>query len=383
MNILYLGDPNSIHDIRWIECFSTDKNFRVYLLPRVHHHHHYVKNNRSHKYGWMLLAPVQDSSTVRVYRTLKNAWYIRSLVKMYKIDLIHIMYAEPNALWARWISMFNIPMILTTRGTDVLKTIPDFFEKKSLLSRIVASQYKKALNRFNCITCTSQKQVQSLEKIGVKSPTQIVRTGVDFEKANAAILDMKSKLGVKKPFVLMPRNMKPLYFHEFTLDAIALLNQKIRQNYTFVFVNADTQDQVYFQEIKNKALCIEADIRFYPSFSHEEILSLYKQAELVVMNPVSDGSPVTAMEAMACRVPVVLPPLAYDQEIFCYSSTFAGWEPQALKEKMERIIGMNKEELCDELCRAYQVIYEKGDTTKEMGKVAELYQKVMANAVKK
>ena len=380
INLLVIGDPNSIHDTRWIEYFSSSDAYKVYLLSREEHYHQYKKSNKTYPPRQKLLKPIQAPSTVRIYRTMKNARYIRSLVKMYKIDVIHIMYAEPNALWARWIRMLNTPVVLTTRGTDVLKTIPDFFRRKDLLSRIVAYQYKEAFNIFDYITCTSQKQAQSLKAIGVKSSLQIVRTGVDFGKVSAAASDMKSTLSISKPFVLMPRNMKPIYYHEFTLEAISLLNQKIKQDYTYVFVDADTYDQKYFQKIKDAADNIAADIRFYPSLSHEGVLSLYKQAVLVVMNPISDGSPVSAMEAMACKVPVVLPPLAYDQEVFCYCPTFEVWKPQALKEKMEEVITMKEQELHNILCKSYQLVLERGDTAKEMRKVAKLYRTVLAHS---
>lgn len=370
--ILYLADPNSVHDICWIEPFSKDSDNSIYVLPRAQYARNFDSIRKSDK--WQYLSPIRDVSTIRPFRTLESVKYLRSLVSVYEIDIIHIMYAEPNALWARWAHLLKVPMILTTRGTDVLKTIPSFFDKKDLLSRIVAMQYKKALNGFNHITCTSQRQIQSLKKIGVASPMQIVRTGVNFDAVKAANLDMKNTLGIHKPFIVMPRNMKPLYYHEFTLEAISMLDEKIKKDYTFIFINADTQDQEYFLKIKNIAANIAADIHFYPSFSREEILSLYKQATLVVMNPTSDGSPVSAMEAMACKVPVILPPLPYDEEIFESCLTFYEWNPTALKKSVEEIISLNKQALHGRLHEAYQKIYEQGNTLLEMNKISKLYQ---------
>src|SRR5690606_1886260 len=115
---------------------------------------------------------------------------------------------------------------------------------------------------------------------------------------------------------LMPRKMDPVYNHEFTLDAITLLSQVVKEKFAFVFLDADSHQKSYVKFIREKAQFTGADVRFLPLQTPVRLISLYKQSTLVVMNPHSDGSPVTAMEAMACGKPVILPPLPYDEEIF-------------------------------------------------------------------
>ncbi|MER3329554.1 MAG: glycosyltransferase, partial [Candidatus Kapaibacterium sp.] len=60
----------------------------------------------------------------------------------------------------------------------------------------------------------------------------------------------------------------------------------------------------------------EVDFVFLPQVSQETILELYKKSSAVVMTPLSDGSPVSAMEAMACGANVILGPIQYDSQIF-------------------------------------------------------------------
>ncbi len=110
--------------------------------------------------------------------------------------------------------------------------------------------------------------------------------------------------------------MKPVYNHEFTVGAISKLPADIRTQYSFVFVNADSAYPAYVENIKRLIREVDARIHFLPSLPHEQMLSLYKQAALVVMKPLSDGSPVSAMEAMISKVPVILGPIPYDGRDF-------------------------------------------------------------------
>jgi glycosyltransferase involved in cell wall biosynthesis len=376
LNILFIADPNSIHDIRWMHSLIAKGNISGFVLARKPHYESHKLNPNTLSPNIKLLSGILDPSVIRPFRNLVQAFKIRNMIRRHKIDIVHIMYAEPNALWANWKSLFNVPLILTTRGTDVLKTIPEFFQKKSLLASIVASRYRSAFNSFDHITCTSQRQLDGLKSMKVNTPATLVRTGVDIQKIKRAVTDMKARLGITEKFVLMPRNMRPLYNHEFTLDAIGLLEENFLREYSFVFINSDTKDSAYLSSIKQKAASIKGKFHFLSSFEHEEMLSLYKQASLIVMNPLSDGSPVSAMEAMASNVPVILPPLTLDMEIFEGAFVFDQWTPQSLKTKIEYVLSFNARELGEILASIGARVSSVADSEAEMRKVSDIYKRL-------
>jgi glycosyltransferase involved in cell wall biosynthesis len=101
----------------------------------------------------------------------------------------------------------------------------------------------------------------------------------------------------------------------------------LRKKYAFVFINTAEENDPYFKAVSDKSRGIEADVRFLPTLNHLGLLGLCKEASLIVMNSRSDGTRVTAMEAMACKKPVILPPLPYDVEIFPADSIFNEWSP--------------------------------------------------------
>src|SRR5690606_19613969 len=114
----------------------------------------------------------------------------------------------------------------------------------------------------------------------------------------------------------------------------------IKREYVFVFVDNNSPVISYVEKIKKRMLEVkDASFCFLPSQQPASIFALYKQASLVVMTPKSDGAPVSAMEAMACKAPLILPPLNYDQDLFgegvCRLNSRS---PQELAKKIEQIL---------------------------------------------
>jgi len=377
VNILYIADPNSIHDIRWINFLAEREAIKCFLIGRYSHFQKFVVERSLFNSNVTILAPIRDPSTIWLWKNWYEAFKIRRIIRKHQIGLLHILYAEPNALWARWKCFFKIPVVVTTHGTDILKTIPQFFQEPGILNRLVSKQYLKALKCADHITCTSFLQVEHIEKLKVFSAVTIVRTGVDFKMIERAHKKACNLPEIKKSFVLMPRSMKAIYNHEFTLEAIALLDGVLKEKYAFVFLDSLTRNEQYFQDICRRAVEIDAEIRFLPALDHSSLLAFYRLASLVVMNPLSDGSPVTAMEALACKIPIILPPLNYDKELFGDTFVFEEWTPGSLKTKIEDVLKADPLTLAGSAERNYQRILKFGNADIEMAKLKVIYESLL------
>lgn len=320
MNILFFADPGSIHDEKWIDFFSREKKNTTYILPRAGQMINPLTT--SHKAGALVLKPITDFSIVRFYKTIVTAIRIRSFVKMNKIQLIHILYAEPNVLWCLFREFFGIPMIVSCRGTDVLQTIPEVFVKRDPLNYLVALAYRWAFRKADWITGTSNKQLLFVSKLlGGNDKTSIIRTGVTLSTLKNKVL-LPEPLQPGDKYILFPRYIKPIYNHEFCLLAIELLPSLIKQNYKMVFLGRNSGDFEYQKKLDSKMKELNSvSFIFLEKQNQDSLFELYKNAALVVMTPHSDGSPVSAMEAVLCGAPVILGPLDYDKELFeesCY-----------------------------------------------------------------
>lgn len=384
MNVLFIADIHpKAHNLKWIFHLSKVHNIRSFIVSSKQQlanateaHLAFLNEN-----GITVLEPIDDYSTLNIVRTFRDSLRLKKYIKKYNIDLVHIMYAEPNALWALWKKRLNKRLVLTTRGTDVLHTVPSFFARKDWLGKIIQWEYKKAFQAISTFTCTSQSQQESVQKIGGIQPIHLVRTGVDYLSISESNIDMKNLLGISKEVILMPRSMYPLYNHEFTLEAISQLDQSVLKMFTFVFVNADTTDQAYLETIKLKAGRIDADIRFFPAFSPTEIYSLYKQSRMVIMNPLSDGSAVSAMEGMACGTPVILPPLPYDEDIFGnHVFKLRNWNVEELRDHILSILDMPENEMAQLLNNAQAHIVATFTLENQMRIMHSIYDTLMGHS---
>lgn len=381
MNILFLADPNSIHDIKWMTFFS--KEHFCYLIARKEHLIDWHKNQKSNffaDYNIEIVGSINDFSIKGFVFNFREAHKIKKILKKKQIDIFHIFYADPNALWAIFKGMFDVPLVLTTRGSDILLGIQNFFKRKDLLALILRRLYKLSFSNFNRITSTSLSQIKKINELFERDDVVKIYTGVDII---SILVDTKvafpTELSKKKPYIFFPRYMRSIYNHELALDSIGLLPEAIQQGFSFVFLDKNGPDQKYIQTIKDKMKAnSDVDFVFLPRQKQSAVFELYKRASLVVMTPLSDGSPVSAMEAMACNTPLILPPLKYDEEIINNKTTFifSEFNPHSLANVMVHVLTTPKasETIVES---AFRTISEKCNREKEMNYLLSIYKSLI------
>jgi glycosyltransferase involved in cell wall biosynthesis len=252
----------------------------------------------------------------------KSGWWLRKQLKIHQIDLVHILFVTPHALWGLFI---NTPYILTTRGSDILQVLPSLLSKSGLnglYNKILFLFFKFSFCKAYATTGTSSAQVHTAQTLfKLKKTPVVIRTGVDVLRI--AELNKPELLNValhNKPFIFSPRFFSPVYDIELQLNAIELLPRNIIKNFYFVFVRGKKYNPAYANNLYEKLKLLQAKIGL--SYIVEEYLSqetiwmYYKKATLTIMTPLSDGTPNSALEAMAANCPLILPKLNYDPELF-------------------------------------------------------------------
>jgi len=370
MNILYLCDPSiKSHDLTWMKYFAK-RNNRVFVIHRNTVSKH-IDTDYLTNLEIKLIGGINDFSILRPFSTLKTFLFIKSIVIKLNIDVFHIIYAEPNALWALFKNNFKCKIGLTTRGTDILVTITQFSLFKKFQDYYIFPLYRSALKKFDFITCTSNSQKDKIEQITdyLVSPF-IIRTGVDF----ASIMKTASNnsISIDGKYILFPRTMKPLYNHELAISSLKFLNDTIKSSYTFIFLDKDSEDSGYVRSIQKLInQYFDINILFLERQDKKSFIYLLKSTSLVVITAKSDGSPVTAMEAMALGIPVILPPLNYDSDIFGdWIFKLESWDANELAKTITKALTG----IChSNTKKAQTIIHKHADTEKEMAKLLELY----------
>jgi glycosyltransferase involved in cell wall biosynthesis len=250
---------------------------------------------------------------------------------------------------------------------------------KKLYFKYLLFCFKKAFKQAQYCTGTSQPQVQSMKKTFSLPEPILIRTGVDVKK----IIGSDYKLFLPNQlhdikYVISPRFMSPIYRIDMQLDAIEKLSDQTIKDFTFVFIRGIQYDKAYYavQLERLEDLKIEKGIKsiVLEYLTQDEIVAVLKYAHLCVMTPQSDGTPNSALEAMAARCPLILPNLPYDEDLFMGTCIMLNENTaESLAIAMEKAIYEYPESL---IIHASKQVLANGDRTNEMQKLAELYDSI-------
>jgi hypothetical protein len=238
-------------------------------------------------------------------------------------------------------------MIVSTRGSDILRTLPQFKKRADLLSMVVFKLYQMAFENADWVTSTSISQLQKVNQLfGINSKISLIRTGVDLTIIKR---DTRHEFPMKdqKSYILFPRYLKPVYNHEFCLSAIKRLTEAMKIKYRFVFVGEDGSSKEYISFIKKTIQSFQdLDIVLLPKQTQGGIIELYKRASLIIMTPKSDGSPVSAMEAIALSKKLILGPILYDDVFYNVNNVhhLTEWDKHELCGLIVKVLGLPSNE---------------------------------------
>lgn len=380
LKILYIANGNSIHDLKWISYFSEQvEKYNCYLLCdtlcELSAETKIAIANSSIQLVKQI-NPISIKSPVKSWKAIRQ---YKRLVKDIEPDVIHVLFATPNALW---LNFSLTPSIITMRGSDILLVIPALLNQEGIKSSYFAflfRQFKKAFLKANLVTGTSFPQIEKATELFNGANLTLVRTGVEVEKINR--IDQNELIPDflrEKEFVFSPRFMAPIYNIEFQLDAISKLDPKFIERFSFVFIRGKQFDEEYYQVQLKKLNQLKEEINLnYHVIDYLDQQSMWmflKKASLCLMTPISDGTPNSALEAMAAKCPLVISNLNYDKDLFENSCVkLKSFDIEELVEVLEFSLTDYDLALLD---RAYQQVLAHGNRTVEMEKMVYAYNSI-------
>ncbi len=375
--ILYIANGNSIHDVKWMSYFSEQtENYQCFLLVDTLNPLSQETIDRLAKLHIQVLEPINPISISHPIRTLRAIKHFNRLIRTIQPDLVHALFAAPNALW---LNFTKTPSVITMRGSDILLVIPELLNKrgvKKLYFSFLFRQFKKAFENADVVTGTSYPQLEKARTLFSRSTLKLVRTGVDVEKIES--LDKPDLIPVElknTPFVFSPRFMAPIYNIEFQIKTLSLLDPAIIEAYMFVFIRGKQYNEVYYQQQLKRLAELNDSIHLnylvIDYLEQEEMWMLLKKAALCIMTPISDGTPNSALEAMSAKCPLILSNLDYDKDLFenkC--SQLSSFEVYEFKEAIESALLNYDPSL---LAVAFDSVKTLGNRSIEMKKLGEIY----------
>lgn len=234
-----------------------------------------------------------------------QAAFMDSIIKAveeYKPDVIHVHHASNLSWVANYIkAVYQIHYIITSHNTDVINAI---------LDKRYIPLTQDALTRADVITAVSNNTKDRLLKIlgkGIHSfyrKTKVVPCGVDTKlfPIEGSVAEVDKKYGLKNKKVV-------LYSGKITaIKGVDLFIKAAKKFPDAIFVVMGDGDEL--PAMKNLAIKEKISNVVFTGYLGKEdrriISQLYRRADLVsVPSTVSEGIPLTALEALSSGTPVV------------------------------------------------------------------------------
>ena len=365
MKILYFANPSSPHDAKWINLIA--KNHDVVIISQTD------LSDTVYCDADITIHQILPQFQIFKHKRVNTLQKIDAIIESFKPDIIHSMYIIPNSFWA-CDSKKNIPHVITTRGSDILFEYPNNYigiksKKKVVINPIFNKKVQSVIAKATAITCTSSAQINVVSKFS-NAKNLLIPTGIDFQ----SILDLKIKRKMTGTFeVFCPRYLKPLYNIEKIIFAFEMF-QKTHPDSNLTLIDEKSN---YADKMKAivSSLNLNHKIKFIAKMDFKNLIATYYQSDLVIMIPESDGTPNTALEAMATETPLILGNANYDSSLFPNDLV---WrletnQPENLVKAMTEVKQMSPDDLKNKLGRACTHISAKANLIESISKLEKLY----------
>jgi N-acetyl-alpha-D-glucosaminyl L-malate synthase BshA len=221
------------------------------------------------------------------------------MVKLYKIDLLHVHYAIPHA-YAGYMAKkmlqsegINIPMVTTLHGTDITLVGNHPFYKPAVTFSI---------NKSDVVTSVSQSlKDDTLRLFEIKNEIVVVPNFIDMEKHVNPYTDCQRELMAEphERIITHISNLRPVKRVFDVIDIFDRINKKIPSRLLIVGEGPD--------KAACEAMCIQKGIHEKVAFlgNSNEVDKILCFSDLFLLPSEKESFGLAALEAMACGVPVI------------------------------------------------------------------------------
>jgi glycosyltransferase involved in cell wall biosynthesis len=362
LTLAFIADPNSVHTRRWLGFFA-DRGHRVHLL---------VPSTARVGPGLDSRIPVHvyrawPRTHIRGLGSLLTSLSLRRLLHRIRPDVLHAHYLSWFG-WAAWLSGFQ-PYVITVWGSDVFVAPRD--------SALARRWGRRTLSRAALVTAVSQDLARGAIELGARPErVKLVQFGVDPEQFSPAPppQSLRTEFGLEgRRAVLSPRGLRPMYRHEVAVEAMAQLPEDV----VLLLVKWQAEPAYLARlEALVRERGLESRVRYVPAIPHENMADFYRLADVVVSLPTTDAFPVTALEAMACGIPVVMGdiPSAHEGlDAVDPSAIVPGDDPAAVARAIQSRLELAPSARADLSARLRQAAIVRGDVRRSLLEMEILY----------
>lgn len=283
MKLLFLSAANSIHTVRWVNTLA-ERNIEIYLVSLKNH----LEDERNKISEKVKIIYLPFKGTKGYYL---NYIFLRKLLKDIKPDVLNAHYLSGYGTLAR-MAKFKRTLV-NVWGSDIYD-----FPKENILKRKII---EKNLLKIKYVASTSNVMAREIEKYLKKTKKiEITPFGINTN------IFIPKKEELKETIVIGTiKTLKEKYGIEYLIKAFKILleNNKEKKLKLIIYGEGELRDQL---ERLSKTLEINNYIEFKGYISNKLVPEALSELDIFVVPSVSNSESfgVSAVEAMACEIPV-------------------------------------------------------------------------------
>lgn len=195
------------------------------------------------------------------------------------------------------------PVCSIAMGHDVLYDKGD--KHNPMLRRLLV---RMGLRQAAFIAAKSRQLMKRIRSYGVTGPVQLNYWGCDihqFAPGERAGVRFGLDLPADRPIVLSARAIEPRLNIGLIVESLSVVREKIPNVLLVVIGRSDPAELARIHELIEQRGLADSVI-ILGNKSQSDLARFYQAADVIVSMASSDGFPNTVLEAMSCRVPVVI-----------------------------------------------------------------------------
>jgi len=264
---------------------------------------------RAHSYQIIRYGTVMEGGTKTGYNHIHLLIKLLGIRRKHGIDVIHCHTVSYSGCYVRFANKFlNLPVVATPQGEDIQK-LPDIKYgirlKKGWEKKII-----KNLNSFTLVTSISQSIDEDLKELlsprDYEEKVVSIPNGVSLDSfsicVNADEIRQKYDIPVDSKIIISVGRNHPKKGFKYVVEAMPSIVNSVPNAY-YLIVGRDTE------ELGNLAanLGVERRLILVGQISdREELIKLYKSADVYISPSLIEGFSLTNVEALASGLPLIV-----------------------------------------------------------------------------
>lgn len=266
---------------------------------------------------------------------IKNAMFkIINECERNNMEYIIHMHQNKSAVF------FNFVTVFSGLKKKTLFTVHSQFPAYNFQNKIASFYNALSAQRVINVSKTSYDVYPKIIKKIKGSRMSYISNGVDIERIDGLLENKNRSISDKFRFIYVAR-MIPLKKHVFLLDVF----REIDIPYELIFVGAEDSEGVIRKKIDEYHM--NANVIITGLVPRNELFEILKNSDAYVSSSTIEGLPVSVLEAMAVRLPVLLSDISPHREIakVCEAVQILPFDKSVWKKEIIKLVNSDRNKL--------------------------------------